>query len=218
MRFRTRPAILMGLMMCLVITYPTLGAKKPGGDTGGGVDLAATLTINDLFTGSLLFSDRGGSYVDWRLENGDPCVFGWVKSDGFFFMYTNRGNDLGLECEQNFPDTTPRRYILRFPGEVCSALGLGPSACDVPAERIRADGLFGRRAQESTVAFMFYDAEGNSYSLDAVGGVTGSGDERTLTNLDRMAQLSVLGQGPKPKPVGPPFLFPFEFKVVRAVL
>ena len=43
-------------------------------------------------------------------------------------------------------------------------------------------------------------------------------DERTLTNLDRMAQLSVFGQGPKPKPVGPPFLFPFEFKVVRAVL
>ncbi|HUU15224.1 MAG TPA: hypothetical protein VM182_16160 [Terriglobia bacterium] len=219
---RKRTACWLGslaLMICLGVGLSALGAKKPdgggGGGGGGGVNPAAKLTVHDFYGDPLLVSDGNGPYVDWRLEDGDPCVFGWVKKDGFFFIYTNRGNDLGLGCEQEYPGVTPRRYVLKFPNaDVCSALGLGSAPCEVPAERIRAEGLFGRRAQESPVAFMFYH-EDISYSLDTIGDVSGSGDERTLTNANRTAQLMLIGQGPQPQPVGSPFVFSFEFTVER---
>ncbi len=209
----------LALVICLGVGLPVLGAKKPEGVGGGGVNPAAKLTINDLYGDHpLLVSDGKGPYVDWRLEGGggDPCVWGWVTKQGFFFIYTNRGSNLGLECEENYPIELHRRYILKFPEPtICSALGLGSTPCEVPAERIRAGGLFARRAQESSVAFMFYH-EGISYSLDTSGDVSGSGDVRTLTNANRTAQLMLISSGPtSPEPVGPPFVFPFEFTVER---
>lgn len=191
------------------------------------------MTINDNFMpgSQLLFSDGnafnhptlGPIYVDWRLTDGDPCVSGVVKKDGFFFIWMNRGSDLGFECEENFLDpNTHRRYLLKFPDAViCTELALGDAPCEVRADRIRAEKLFHGKASETLVAFMFH-LGGNSYSLDTAGDISGSGDTRTLTNTTRTATLRKFGFVPGTKtpgstPVGSPFVFVFQLTVTRVV-
>lgn len=184
----------------------------------------ARLTINDNFMPSsqLLFSDGnvlnhpdlGAMYVDWRLADGDPCVFGWVKKDGFFFIYTNRGNNLDTDCELNFPLETHRRYLLKLPdAAICTGLGLGAAPCEARADRARAEALFRSKAKETTVAFMFH-LGGNSYSVDTSGDISGSGDTRTLTNTARTATLRNVTARSQ---VGAPFVFVFQLTVTRVV-
>ena len=167
-------AWVVGLVVWLGAALPALAQKT---------NPPAKLAINDSFmpTQQLLFSDGnsvnhpelGAMYVDWRLASGDPCVNGWVKPDGFFFIYTHRGNDLGAGCEQNFPAATHRRYILKFPDSViCSALGFASAPCEVGANRIRAESLFRKNAQETSVAFMFTLGGGSSYTVNTAGDIT----------------------------------------------
>lgn len=223
----THLTVVLGLVVCL-------GAGLPG--IAQGQNPPAKLTINDSFMpgSQLLFSDGnsvnhpelGPMYVDWRLASGDPCVFGWVKTaDGFFFMYLYRGSNAGADCHDLIPPEQQRTFHLKFPATsgICTQLGLGidttTGTCELTGHtkpRVRAEKLFGKRAKETTVAFMFY-LGADSYSLDTAGDISGAGDTRTLTNATRAAALRKLGTTPGGTPVGSPFVFPFDLTVTRVV-
>ena len=211
----------LGLIVCLSAGGLVALAQKVGKPEKGGVNPAAILTINDTFSPGvqLLFSDgkKEGRYVDWRLEgrDPDPCVWGWVKRGGLF-MYTNRGGEHGIDCEDYTDPEEYRWYVVKFPGDsgVCAELGLAGDPCEVEAHRISST-PFPKKGEETGSAFMFYYND-ISYRLVSSGGfVTGSGDTGTVTNTTGTAQLLLISSRPKPQPVGSPFTFPFEFTVKR---
>jgi hypothetical protein len=221
---RTRKAYWLGSLALLIgvsVSLPLLGAKKPGGGGGGGVNDAARFTITDN-PYYLLSSDGKGTYADWRLPDGDPCVFGWVDNGGGFFAYLSRGNEHGDDCQQYYPEEQWRTYSLTFPAGtgICPALGLGDDnqpcllvADDMP--RI-SFGLFAARTEESAGRVMFY-LNGKSYQLECAGDVSGSGTTRTVSNTTRTAVLWLIG-GKKPQQIGAAFVFPFELTVERVPL
>jgi hypothetical protein len=178
-----------------------------------------TITDNPYY---LLSSDGKGTYADWRLPGGDPCVFGWVDKSGSFFAYLSRGNEHGDDCQEYYPEGQWRTYRLTFPAGtgICPALGLGDDsqACTLVADdqpRI-SFGLFGRRTTESAGRFMFY-LNGQSYQLECAGDVSGSGTTRTVSNTTRTAVLKLIS-GKKPQQIGAPFVFAFEMTVERVPL
>ena len=214
-----RFVLVLALVICLGMGLTAFAQKKdkekgkPGGDEE---PTYVTLEINELFPGTIILSDGKGIYRDWRLEGGDPCVKGWVKSNGFFFIYFNRGSDLGSDCEFAYPDEI-RRFCMMFPEDVRLELGLEDTAYAFDSERIRMEVLFAKRAIETEVYIMFHYL-GESYSLDIVGDIIGSGDTRTVFNTYRTAQLWRSIPGPrKPwrEPIGAPFVFPFEITVTK---
>lgn len=175
-----------------------------------------TITDNPYY---LLSSDGKGTYADWRLSGGDPCVFGWVDKSGSFFTYLYRGNEHGDDCQQYFPEEQWRTYSLTFPAGtgICPALGLGDDSqpCSLVADdqpRI-SFGLFAARTKESAGQFMFY-LNGKSYQLACAGNVSGSGTTRTVSNTTRTAVLKLIS-GKKPQQIGAAFVFPFEMTVER---
>jgi len=177
-----------------------------------------TITDNPYY---LLGSDGKGTYADWRLPGGDPCVFSWVSGTGLFFAYLYRGNDLGDDCQAMYPLPPEqwRTYSLRFPAGtgICPALGLGDDSqpCALVADdqpRI-SFGLFGARTTESAGRFMFY-LNGKSYQLECAGDASGTGTTRTVSNTTRTAVLKLIS-GKKPQQIGAPFVFPFEMTVER---
>jgi hypothetical protein len=186
------------------------------------VNDAARLTITDNRY-YLLSSDGKGTYADWRLPGGDPCVFGWVNNSGSFFAYLYRGNEHGDDCQQYYPEEQWRTYSLRFPVEsgICTALNLeddGTGSCLLVADdspRI-SFGLFARRATETGGQIMFH-LNGKSYQLQCAGDVSGSGTTRTVSNTTRTAVLLLIG-GKKPVQIGVPFIFPFAMTVERVPL
>lgn len=166
---------------------------------------------------NLLSSDGNGTYADWRLSGGDPCVNAWVAPDGLFFAYLYRGSDLGDDCHLQYP---VRMYRLTFPADsgICPALGLGGGgqACLLVADdkpRISFDKLFAARVKQTLGRFMFY-LNGNSYQLECAGDVSGSGNTRTVSNTTRMAVLRQVS-GKKPQQIGVPSVFSFEMTVER---
>lgn len=175
-------------------------------------------TITDSYY-NLLSSDGNGTYADWRLSGGDPCVFAWIAPDGLFFAYLYRGSDLGDDCHLVYPEGV-RTYRITFPAGtgICPALGLGDDSqpCLLGADdkpRISFQKLFASRAKETLGRFMFYWG-GNSYQLECTGDVSGSGTTRTVSNTTRMAVLKLVS-GKKPQQIGAPFVFPFEMTVER---
>ena len=210
----------LGLIVCLSAGGLVAFAGKGGKPGKGGVNPAAILTISDSFLPNqqLLFSDgkKEGRYVDWRLEgqDPDPCVWGWVKQ-GSLFMYTNRGGEYGIDCEEYYDPQEYRWYVVKFPAAsgVCAELGLAGNPCEVEARRISST-PFPKKGEETGAAFMFY-YNGISYRLESSGATSGSGDTRTVTNTTGTAQLLLISSRLKPQPVGSPFTFPFQFTVER---
>jgi len=167
----------------------------------------------------MLGSDGNGSYADWRLSGGDPCVNAWVAPDGLFFAYLYRGSDLADDCHLVYPEGV-RTYRITFPAgtRICPALGLGEDSqpCLLVADdkpRISFEKLFASRAKEALGRFMFY-RNGNSYQLECTGDVAGSGNTRAVSNTTRAAVLKLVS-GKKPQPIGAPFVLPFEMTVER---
>jgi hypothetical protein len=206
MRFRRLPAIPLALL-AFALAVPAAAVND-----------AARFSITDSYY-NLLSSDGKGTYADWRLPESDPCVFSWVTNSGSFFAYLYRGNELGDDCQGEFPPEQWRTYRLTFPAGtgICPALGLGDDsqACSLVADdkpRI-SFGLFGARTTESPGRFMFY-RNGNSYQLECTGDISGSGTTRTVSNTTRMAVLKLVS-GKKPQQIGAPFVLPFEMTVER---
>lgn len=187
----------------------------------------ARLTINDTYLASqLLFSDGKGSYEDHRLTNGDPCVTAWVDKSGMFFIYMDYNADVGGDCNQNLLGNDPalvRTYVLKFPvaSGICAALGLTADEFGIctlggeTSQRLRADKLFGR--QQTTPVAVMSRRNGHSYSLEPNKEVAirGTGDTRTLTYFDTATLKEVFQAPQRPRPVGSPFVFPFQLTVDR---
>ncbi len=182
----------------------------------------AWFVIDDNFPSAALLSDTRGAYEDYRLPEGDPCVNAWVSSSGFVFAYLYRGSNLGDACNDAYP-LLVRTYALKFPeaSGACSQLGLTPSegVCTLIVDstnedpRIRAEALFGKRAQATPVAFLFN--RGASYEVRADEDVYFSVDGSTRTlSYDGTATLWKLGKK-SPVAVSSPFDFPFTLSVTR---
>jgi hypothetical protein len=201
------------LMAVILLTFAPVQAAP--------VNDAARFTITDN-PYYLLSSDGKGTYADWRLIPGDPCVFGWVDKGGSFFAYLSRGNEHGEDCQDYFPEERWRTYSLTFPAGtgICPALGLGDDnqACTLVADdRPRVSfGLFPRRTDESAGRFMFY-LHDKSYQLECAGEVSGSATTRTVSNTTRTAVLKLIS-GKKPQQIGTAFVFSFEMTVERVPL
>ena len=182
----------------------------------------AWFVIDDTVPGAALLSDTRGAYEDYRLPDGDKCVNAWAASTGFFFAYLYRGSNLGDNCYTVYQDGV-RTYTLRFPegSAPCVEFSLTPSGglCTLevasPTEypRIRAEALFGKRAQATPVAFLFN--RGASYEVRADDDVYPAVDGQTRTlNYSGTATLWKFGKKGA-APVGAPFVFPFTLSVTR---
>jgi hypothetical protein len=182
----------------------------------------AKLTINDgLLISQALFSDGNGTYVDYRLTGGDPCVNGWVAKSGLFFMYLYRGSGFADDCNQHFPGNE-RTYTLEFPSAsgACTELGLTPDAsgfCMLDANdkpRFRSEKLFAKGSSGTPIAFLFFK-DGGNYEVrsDEDVPITSSGSNiRKLSSATGTGTLWKIQQPPK-KPVAVSSSFPFAFEL-----
>jgi len=202
---------LMGLCL-LAISLLAFMALGPESVDAKNSTYRAKLWINDNFrVDQALFSDglREGWYIDHLIpDSPDPCVTGWVKTDGFYFMYLDYSPEVGFGCSESL-GFDPRRYTI-IPLESCGIT-------EPKNFRIRAEKLFGRKGT-TTVAFMFYK-EDVSYEVrpDTEVQISGAGDSRTLTYYDtatlwRITQLFKTEKVPVPICSFP---FPFQLTVER---
>lgn len=186
------------LVCCLGLALaPPATAQKGKGSGGNGATTRAVVTIHDAFpgAGAGVVSDGKGSYTDSQL-GGDPCVFAYVKNDGFFSFRTDYTQETGAGCNAllgTVADGTARTFTLRFPDghAACSQLNLtsNGTVCSVDLDPETADAsitvpkLFDPAASKSQVRFRFL--YGGSYWLVVLAevNVNPAQNPQTITSL-----------------------------------
>ncbi len=216
------------LRTCIAVAAACLAGFGTAAGAGQTRNSPLRLWIDDTYaTMPQLLSDGGGTeapnqYIDHGLAGGDPCVTGFIQSDGFTFVNLDYRQDVGAGCSATL-GITPRTYRLRFPAAsgACDALALtadNDGLCTLAvadSPRFRFEKLFANKRLATPVALPFRH-NGASYEVRADASVpfTVAGNVRTLTH-DGSATLWKIGSASQSPEALASFTFLFEVAVER---